>query len=139
MEKYLWFAVLLVFVWLMVLWLDPDLRRSRRYEKELAAHEPTPDSDFMVRHFTPGEVALDVPVFVRRAFAKHTGLPAEMLLPDDDLALIRAEMDASELIAELESAFGVTFSPSEVEQTPCTIRAVSFLVTRMAARNPPSP
>ncbi len=139
MEKFLWFAVLLVFVWLMVWWLDPDLRRARSYEKELAAREPTSDGDFTARHFTSGEESPDIPAFVRRVFAKYSGLPAEKLLPDDDLGFVWAETDASELIAEIEAAFGVTFSPSEVEQTPCTIRAVSFLVTRMAARNPPSP
>lgn len=138
MEKYLWFVVLLLLVWLMLRWLDPDLRRSRSYEKELAVREPTPDGDLFASHFTPGEVAPDVPAFVRRAFAKHMGLPAEKLLPDDDFTYAWAEMDASELIAEIESAFGVTFSSFEVAQTPCTIRAVSSLVTRIAGSNRPA-
>lgn len=125
----------------MFLWwlLDPNEQRGRAFEAEMVARSPLTDAELVSRYFAGGELATQVPIAVRRIFAEHTTYPAEKLLPDDDLTFFWAELDAAEMIGELESAFGVTFSAAEVERTPCTIRAVSRLVASKQAEHSAAP
>ncbi len=125
MWEYIGVAVLV----LVLLWrLDPNLRRFRQFDHELAAREPLPDAEWVARYFATDDVPPHIPPQVRRVFAKQMCYPAEKLLPDDDFALFWAELDMADLIEELESEFGIVLSISDTERIPCTIRAVSLLV-----------
>jgi hypothetical protein len=128
------FAALMAVVWLLMWWLDPDLRRGRKYEAELAIREPLSDEAMIRQYFAADDIDPEVPAQVRRVFAKHTEYPAEKLLPDDDLAFFWADLDMAELIEELESGFGFTITSAETKRTPCTIRAASHLVASKAGR-----
>ncbi len=122
------FAVLAGLVWLLVWRLDPNLRRGREYEAELATREPVSDEELVSRYFATCALDSEVPVRVRRVFAKHMAYPTQKLLPDDDLEFFWAELDMVELVEELESGFGIVITQADTERTPCTIRAVSLLV-----------
>lgn len=106
-----------------------DARMRRRYEAEFATREQVNDDELFRRFFDSGETAPDVPGEVRRTFAKYMGYPAQKLLPDDDLSFFWAEMDMADLIRELETAFGIEITGEDAANTPCTIRAVTSLVT----------
>jgi hypothetical protein len=113
-------------------WLDPNLRRGWEFEAELTEREPVPDAEMVARFFAADSVAPEVPSEVRQIFARYMEYPAEKLLPDDDFAFFWVELDMIDLIEELESRFGISISKPEAERTPCTIRAVSLLVTSKA-------
>jgi len=121
---YIGLAAMIVVVW----WLDPNLRRGRKFEAELSVREPLPDAEMVSRYFASDNVAPEVPPMERRIFAKHTEYPAEKLLPDDDLTFFWVELDMVELLKELESEFGITITDALARHTPCTIRAVSRMV-----------
>jgi hypothetical protein len=89
--------------------------------------KPLADSDLIV-HLSPHEFAPEVPIQVRRTVASSLNLPAEKLLPDDDLGCLVADQDTSELTEELEARFGVRFSVTDLARTRLTLRAVSELV-----------
>ena len=125
---YIGFAAAVVVVWRLVWWLDPDLRRDRKFETELLARELLTDDGMISRYYASDNVAPEVPAKVRRLFAKYMDYPAEKLLPDDDLTFFWVEQDMVELIKELESEFGITITDTLANQTSCTIRAVSQLV-----------
>lgn len=126
------FIVVCVAVWLLVWRFDPNVRRWREYKAELAVLQPTSDADLVSGYFAAGEADPNVPADVRRVFAKHTGYPSAKLLPDDDLAFFWAELDMADLINELESSYGIAITDEDAERTPCTIRAVSRLVSEKA-------
>jgi hypothetical protein len=130
MWTYVGLASLAVVVCLLMWWLDPNLRRQRKYEAELKDREPLPDEEMMTRYFATDDGPSKVPAQVRRVFARHMEYPPDKLLPDDDLAFFWAELDTAELIEELESEFKITISQAEAEQTPCSIWAVSLMVAR---------
>ncbi len=123
-------AVLVVVDLLLLWWFGPALRLFRQFDHELAAREPLPDAEWVARFFTTDDVPPEIPPQVRRAFAEHMDYPAEKLLPDDNFTFFWAELDMVLLLKELESGFGIVISKSDVERTPCTIRAVSLLVGR---------
>jgi hypothetical protein len=130
-------AIAIPVFWLLILLLirlDPDLRRCWQYEAELATREPLSDAAMIRRYFAEDDIDLEVPAQVRWVFAKHTGYPAEKLLPDDDLAFFWADLDMAELIEELESGFGFTITSADLKRTPCTIRAASHLVASKTGR-----
>ena len=129
-------AVLVLVVLLLLLWrFDPDQRRFRRFDSQLANREPLPDAELVARFFATDSVPPKIPPQVRLLFASHMGYPAEKLLADDDFALLWAELDLVELIEELESGFSIDLSNSDVERTPFTIRAVSLLVASKVGRS----
>ena len=128
------FAIIVAVIVLLVYLFDENLRRGRAFKKELAARPQISDNEMMSRYFAVDEVAPDVPGKVRRIFAENMRYPAEKLLPDDDFAFFWFGLDATDFVKELESAFGITFSDKEMEQTSCTIRAASALVTDILRR-----
>lgn len=122
-------VALVVLVVLVLLWrFDPDRRRLRQFDHQLAARKPLPDAELVAKFFATDDVPPEIPPQVRRLFASHMGYPAEKLLPDDDFALFWAELDMVDFIKELESEFDIVISRLDVEHTACTIRAVSLLV-----------
>lgn len=121
-------------VYLLVWRLDPSLRRWRAFKVELAAREPMTDADMAVLHFVAGDLAAKVAGDVRRMFAEHLNLPAEYLRPDEDLAPLWIDLEMVELMMDLETAFGIDFANAEIDQTPCTIRAVSRLIAEKSLR-----
>ena len=110
--------------------LDPDQRRRRAYEDELAARMPVTDNEWADRYFSEREM-VDISLRVRRLFAEQTGYPADQLLPDDDFAFIFVEMNAAELLETLENEYEIVISRADAEATPPTIRCVSELVKRL--------
>ena len=121
-------AAVAVVVGLLAWRLDPNLRLRR----QVAAREPLPDADLAAHYFATDELAPELPAQVRRVLAKHTGLPAERLWPDDDLTFAWV-VDVLVVLADLEEVFGIAITDAEAERTLCTIRAVSLLVAGKTA------
>lgn len=120
-------AILIFLLTALIKLLAVD-QRYDDFERTLATRIPLADDELFRRFFAVGEAAEDVPLRVRRLFAKHTQYPAEKLLPDDDLAFFWEEMDQGELIDDLEKEFDITISPEEATRNPGTIRALALLV-----------
>jgi len=119
-------------VWLLIWWLDPNLRRKREFALELTHRTPLPDAEFVAQSFDSCNLDPEIPSKVRQIFAKHMEYPAEKLFADDDFTFFWAELDMVDMVREIESRFGVQFPNVEIERTPCTIRAVSLLVAHKA-------
>jgi acyl carrier protein len=134
MWEYLGVATVVLIAVLLMWWLDPNQRRFRQYDQELATREPLPDAELVTRYFATDDVSPDIPPKVRRVFANYMLYPVEKLLPDDDFGLFWDELDMVDLIKELESEFGIVISRLDTERSPCTIRAVSLLVARKVRR-----
>jgi len=128
------FWLLFAIIWLLAWRLDPDLQRGREYEEELAIRKPLSDAEMIRQYFAADTIDPEVPVKVRRLFAKYTEYPVEKLLPDDDLGFFWADMDMVELIEELESGFDFKITSADLKRTPCTIRAASQLVASKTGR-----
>jgi hypothetical protein len=134
MWLYVGLATLAVVIFVLVWWLDPNLRRGRKFAAGLKTRPPLSDAQMISRYLAEDDVPAEVPGRVRRVFAKFMAYPAEKLLPDDDLTFFWVDLDMIGLFQELESGFGITISPAEAERIPCTIRGVSLLVARRAGR-----
>jgi acyl carrier protein len=129
-----YFVMVFVFTALLMWCLDPSLRALRRFEKEVADRDPMTDSAMVSEHFSRSPNVGAVAVSVRRIFAKHmVGYDAEKLQPDDDLTVYWDELDAADLIREIESAFEVSLSDKDLAGTRCTIRSVSHAISEKLA------
>jgi acyl carrier protein len=126
--------VVLIFAWVF----DPSERPLRRFKSELAARESLSDSAMVSQYFSPDFAGHDVPGTVRRIIGEQMGLPADKLLPDDDLSGCYPDLDLIELVRELEEEFELTISDADAEQTPFTVRALTELMINKIGRARPS-
>ena len=77
---------------------------------------------------------------MRNILAQHMRFPAAKLLPDDDFMRYWHELDAIDLITEIETAFGVKFSDADLERTRVvSIRTLLQLVQERLPEKPASP
>ena len=126
-------AALIIVSAVLLWWLDPTMRRARSFKAKLKDREPLSDAAMVANYFATEGVALETPGGVRRIFAKQMGYPAEKLLPDDDLTFYWYDLDMIEVVREIEAEFGIELTDSDAENTRCTIRDVSLLVTHKTA------
>lgn len=124
-------VMITIFMWLT--------RPFRAFEKELKLRTPVPDDKLAALYFEGSTIPPDVPVRVRRLFAKHTSYEFDRLLPDDDLMFFWEDLDGAPLIEDIEREFGVTISAVDAETTKCTIREVAKLVERLRSANSTAP
>jgi acyl carrier protein len=115
-------------VFVLVYFFDPNMRAQRRYERQLKEREPVDDEGLLEEYFLPEELDRDIPARVRGILAKHMGYPAERMLPDDDLMFYWDEVDAAELVLEIEERFGIKITEADTEHKMFTIREISHLV-----------
>jgi acyl carrier protein len=120
--------LLLVLVGLFSCRLDPVSRWAREFQRTVSARQPLSDEELASIFSTPETIDPRIPIRVRQMLAKHTGYPVEKLLPDDDLTPFWDELDALDLILDLEETFDIQIDTHEAERTRCTIRAVSELI-----------
>ena len=134
------FLIFVVIAAMMISWLHPKFRllrkqeaEIRKHEAEIFAREPLPDDEMFARYFQSDEVAPHVPKVVRRVLARALDFTAEKILPDDDLTPFLVEVEAIYWIEELETFFGVSLTDEDDEETICSIRSVSRLVSQKLA------
>jgi acyl carrier protein len=126
---------LLAVVCLLVFLFDPNQRAERRYNQQLKERGPADDEELLEAYFSPEEVDRDIPGQVRAILAKHMAYPREKMLPDDDLLFFWYDLDAVDLMIEIEERFGIKINDTDAEQTALTIRDISRLVHRLRSRN----
>lgn len=125
--QWVWIPLAIV-VLVLVVWLHPDERAERAYKQLIAGRKPI-DDDELLKYFEPEEVAPDIPGSIRAMFARHMDYPAEKMLPDDDLRFYWNEIDAIDIVREIEAHFGIVITDQDTEQVRCcSIRSVSKLV-----------
>ena len=124
----LFFGGLLLFAY-----FNPNARDERRYKALLVERESVDDEALFEAYFRAEEVASDIPGSVRAIVAKHMEYPAEKMLPDDDLMFYWDEVDAIDLILEIEERFGIKITEADTEHKMFTIRGISRLVQRKRA------
>jgi hypothetical protein len=107
---------------LLVWWLDPTLRWLREFKAELKARKSLADDEFYEKFFANQSIPAHIPIRLRQTFANHMAYPAEKLLPDDDLSTYWHDLDAADIIREIQVECGVTFTDADLEQ----IRVVSI-------------
>jgi len=110
--------------------VHPAARRMRRQEQAIRARPPQSAADFLALLAEP-DLAPDIPLFVRAAFAVHIALPTDRLRPDDDFTEILDDLDAIDLIEDIEQKCEVTISEADAAVTRPTIRNVVALVHRL--------
>ena len=133
------FAVL-VFGCLLFWLVDPGERRWRAFERQMRARKPTNNEELAARYFADEGIAAEIPRGVRQIFAEQMGYDAVKMLPDDELGFYWNELDAVDLICEIENQFGVYFSDVDLEGASCTIRDVVRIVARkLKSRNDSTP
>jgi hypothetical protein len=113
-----------------VLKIPPPKPYFRIFADELEKRRPVDDNELLSRFSEKDVTDPSVPKKVRKLLAKHTFLPANKLLPDDDLGFYWEKLPMDDFIADLEATFGIKITAADTEKADCTIWDISILVDR---------
>ena len=116
--------------------LAPLARAERAFWAAYRTRMPISDDDFCAKEFPDLTTLRDVPCKVRTIFAEQLDLEVELLRADDDFLFYFAEMDAAELVMDVEERFDVVLNDTDLSSVPCTIRGATQLVLAKLALKP---
>jgi len=103
---------------------------EREFNEAYRSRRPLSDDTMVELYFKDSKVDPIMATEVRRIFGHQLQYDALRLFPDDDFTFVFVELDAVELVNELEEFFKVELPDADTSQTKATIRAMSELVQR---------
>jgi acyl carrier protein len=123
--------------WLAVKWDFALWGQEARFNAEYRARPPMSDAKLIETYYKDSSIDPAIPVGVRRIFGEQLGYEPERLRPDDDFMFLFMELDAVELVTEIEEAFDVHISNEDLEKIKPTIRGMAELVQRIRTAKHP--
>jgi acyl carrier protein len=120
-------ALLFWLAWEYEWLLEPG---EREFNEAYRSRRPLSDEAMIEQFYRDSPIDPNVAVQTRAIFANQLQYERERLHPDDDFMFLFMELDAVELVRELEEAFGIEIPDSDSSKTVPTIRAISELVQR---------